>query len=247
MANIERRLAAIGRMHREAEVDPPPTRALEVQRVMTGIRRTLGTAPRNQRAALSVDELRSLLVSGDPGTLARDRDRALLLVGYYFAGRRSELVALDVEDLVEVAEGLRVSVRRSKTDQEGAGEVKGIPRKPNPEVCPVVALQGWLENAGIVEGPIWRRVTRWDTVGPERLSAQSVNLIIKRACRRAGIDPTRFAGHSLRSGFSTAAGLAQAPERAIMRQTGHRSERMLRKYIRPASVFVENAGAWVNL
>jgi integrase len=169
------------------------------------------------------------------------------LVGYYFAGRRSELVALDVEDLVEVAQGLRVSVRRSKTDQEGEGEVKGIPRKPNPEVCPVAALQDWLEAAGIAEGPIWRRVTRWDTVGTDRLSPQSVNLVIKRACRRAGIDPARYAGHSLRSGFSTAAGEARAPERAIMRQTGHRSERMVRRYIRPASVFHENAGAWVNL
>jgi integrase len=247
VATIERRLAAIGRMHREAGFDPPPNRALEVQKVMTGIRRTLGVAPRRQRTPLSPDELRRLLASVDPQTLAGDRDRALLLVGYYFAGRRSELVALDVEDLVEVADGLRITVRRSKTDQEGEGEVKGVPRKPDPAVCPVVALQGWLDAAGIAEGPIWRRVTRWDTPGSERLTAQSVNLIIKRACRRAGIDDARYAGHSLRSGFATAAGAAKAPERAIMRQTGHRSERMVRKYIRPASVFHENAGAWVNL
>jgi integrase len=247
VATIERRLAAIGRMHREAGFDPPPNRALEVQKVMTGIRRTLGVAPRRQRTPLSPDELRRLLASVDPATLAGDRDRALLLVGYYFAGRRSELVALDVEDLVEVADGLRITVRRSKTDQEGEGEVKGVPRKPDPAVCPVVALQGWLDAAGIAEGPIWRRVTRWDTPGSDRLTAQSVNLIIKRACRRAGIDDARYAGHSLRSGFATAAGAAKAPERAIMRQTGHRSERMVRKYIRPASVFHENAGAWVNL
>ena len=247
VATIERRLAAIGRMHREAGFDPPPNRALEVQKVMTGIRRTLGVAPRRQRTPLSPDELRQLLASVDPQTLAGDRDRALLLVGYYFAGRRSELVALDVEDLAEVADGLRITVRRSKTDQEGEGEVKGVPRKPDPAVCPVVALQGWLDAAGIAEGPIWRRVTRWDTPGGDRLTAQSVNLIIKRACRRAGIDDARYAGHSLRSGFATAAGAAKAPERAIMRQTGHRSERMVRKYIRPASVFHENAGAWVNL
>jgi integrase len=247
VATIERRLAAIGRMHREAGFDPPPNRALEVQKVMTGIRRTLGVAPRRQRTPLSPDELRRLLASVDPQTLAGERDRALLLVGYYFAGRRSELVALDVEDLVEVADGLRIMVRRSKTDQEGEGEVKGVPRKPDPAVCPVVALQGWMDAAGIAEGPIWRRVTRWDTPGGDRLSPQSVNLIIKRACRRAGIDDARYAGHSLRSGFATAAGAAKAPERAIMRQTGHRSERMVRKYIRPASVFHENAGAWVNL
>jgi integrase len=247
VATIGRRLAAIGRMHREAGFDPPPNRALEVQKVMTGIRRTLGVAPRRQRTPLSPDELRRLLASVDPQTLAGNRDRALLLVGYYFAGRRSELVALDVEDLIEVADGLRITVRRSKTDQEGEGEVKGVPRKPDPAVCPVVALQGWLEAAGIAEGPIWRPVTRWDTPGGDRLTPQSVNLIIKRACRRAGIDDARYAGHSLRSGFATAAGAAKAPERAIMRQTGHRSERMVRKYIRPASVFHENAGAWVNL
>ena len=247
VATIERRLAAIGRMHREAGYDPPPNRALEVQKVMSGIGRTLRVAPRRQRAPLSTEELRRLLAAADPDTLAGLRDRALLLVGYYFAGRRSELVSLDVEDLAEVADGIRVTLRRSKTDQEGEGEVTGIPRKPNPEVCPVACLRRWLEAAAIAEGPIWRRVTRWDTVGADRLSAQSVNLVVKRACRRAGIDPARYAGHSLRSGFSTAGGEARAPERAIMRQTGHRSERMVRKYIRPASVFVENAGAWVNL
>ena len=247
VATIQRKVAAIGRMHREAGIDPPPTRELAVQRAMQGIRRSLGVAPRGARKPLTTRELRRLLAAVPLDTLAGKRDRALLLIGFYSAGRRSEVVALDVADLEEDADGLRLTIRRSKTDQEGEGTLKGVPRKADADLCPVRTLAAWLVAAGITSGPIFRRFDRWGNLTADRLTDQSVALIVKRACTRAGVDPARYAGHSLRSGFATSAAAAQVAEASIMRQTGHRSALMVRRYVRHGSVFVDNAASYVNL
>ena len=245
-ATIQRRVSSISQAHQAAGHRPSPTADFLVRQVMRGIRRTLGTAPRNQKTPLSAAELRRLVATCPDGTLAGRRDRALLLVGDLGAFRRSELVALDAEDVAETDAGLRVLVRRSKTDQEAEGREKGIPRKADPEVCPARALRAWREAAGIEDGPLWRAVNRHDQVRPGRLSDRAVALVVKRACARAGLDPDRYAGHSLRAGFATAAAEAGAPERAIMRQGGWTSEAMVRRYIRMADLFRENAADYVN-
>ena len=245
-ATIQRRVSSISQAHQAAGHRPSPTADFLVRQVMRGIRRTLGTAPRSQKTPLSAADLRRLVATCPDETLAGRRDRALLLVGDLGAFRRSELVALDAEDVAETDAGLRVLVRRSKTDQEAEGQEKGIPRKADPEVCPARALRAWREAAGIEDGPLWRAVNRHDQVRPGRLSDRAVALVVKRACVRAGLDPDRYAGHSLRAGFATAAAEAGAPERAIMRQGGWTSEAMVRRYIRMADLFRENAADYVN-
>lgn len=249
VATIKRRVAAIGRMHREAGFDPPPTRDVIVQRVMTGIRRSLGVAPTNQREPLSAAEMRRLLeaLPYAAGDLRNLRDRALLLVGWYGACRRSELVAFDVEDLTETTDGLRIKIRRSKTDQEGVGRQIGLVRKADAELCPVRAAAAWITASRIAKGPVWRRFDRWGNLTADRLTDQSVALVVKRTCILAGIDPARYAGHSLRAGFATSAAAARVGEGSIRRQTGHRSRAMLDTYIRHGSVFVDNATASVDL
>jgi site-specific recombinase XerD len=180
-----------------------------------------------------------------PGGL---RDRALLVLGFAGGFRRSELVALDVADVVDRAEGLVVTLKRSNTDQEGAGREVGIPYGSHPETCPVRALRAWLAAAGIDDGALFRPVTRAGVVGAERLSAKAVALRVKVAVERAGVgDPSRYAGHSLRAGLVTAAAEAGVQERVIAEQTGHRSMAVLRRYIRSANMFQQNAAAEVGL
>ena len=239
-ATLQRRLASISQAHQVAGHETP-TRSAPVRTVWQGIVRTHGVAPA-QKAPLLVPELLALV-----GTCARDlqgvRDRALLLVGFGGAFRRSELVGLDVSDLAFGANGITVTVRRSKTDQAGAGRLVGIPRSASPESCPVRALRDWLKCAGLKDGPLFRSVNRHGTVLPGRLTAQAVALVVKRRAAAAGLDPAPFAGHSLRAGLATSAAAAGASERSIMKQTGHRSERVARRYIRAGSLFRENAAS----
>lgn len=195
LATIERRLAAVGRRHRDGGHDPPSTRDLVVQRAMARLRRGSDVTPRARRVALTPDELRLLLAHTDPVTLAGSRDRALLLIGARLVVHRAQLVALDVADVVETGRELRVSLRRPGSEQ--GAEVRIIRRLDDVAFCPVVALLDWLVAADIAEGAIWRRLTRSCTVGG-RLTPQSVNLIVKRACARAGLDPVRYSGDSLR-------------------------------------------------
>ena len=140
-----------------------------------------------------------------------------------------------------------MTVRRSKTDQEGAGQAVGVPRGKRAETCPVRALAAWLALAGIADGPIFRAVDKAHRVRPTRLSDRDVARIVKRAAERAGLDPARYAGHSLRAGLATAAAIAGAEERDIMRQTRHTSVAVARRYIRDGSLFRRNAAAAVGL
>jgi site-specific recombinase XerD len=243
-STLRRRLAAIAAAHRLAGHDSP-TRHATVRTVWSGIRRAHGTAQVGKTPALTAD-LRAM-VHALPDTVSGARDRALLLLGFAGAFRRSELVALDVADLQAVPEGFVVTIRTSKTDQEGAGRKIGIPHGRHAATCPVAAVQSWRELAGIAEGAVFRGVDRHGNVGDTRLSDRAVALVVKRAAAAAGLDPAQYAGHSLRAGLATSAAQAGVSERAIADQTGHRSLVILRRYIREGSLFRENAAAGVGL
>jgi integrase len=182
-----------------------------------------------------------------PETLIGVRDRAILLVGFAGAFRRSELVALNHDDVEFTRDGLVISIRRSKTDQEGAGRKIGIPYGSNPATCPVRSLQDWIECGDIKEGPLFRPINRHGQIAGRRLSGEAVAEIVKRYATKAGMNANQFAGHSLRSGLATSSAAAGASERAIMNQTGHRSVMTVRRYIRDGNLFRENAAAVVGL
>ncbi|MBJ7596517.1 MAG: integrase [Candidatus Dormiibacter spiritus] len=246
VATIEHRLAAISVAHQVAGHWPSPTSHPDVRTTMQGIRRTHGTA-QQRKVPLGTKELRRLMRVAGPTPLAEARDRALLLLGFAAALRRSELVSLDVRDLEDTENGLTIHLRRSKTDQEAAGEDRGIPFGQHPDTCPIRTLRQWLQVSGIADGPVFRGITRHGQLQVSRLSTDAVADIVKRACAAAGLDPSRYAGHSLRSGLATSSAEGEAPERSIMRQGGWRSERTMRKYIRPATIWKENAAAYCGL
>jgi len=243
-STITRRLASISVAHQTKGL-PSPTADPRVRAVSRGIRRTLGVAPREAAPAV-IGEIRRM-IAHLPRSTAGARDRALLLVGFASALRRSELVSLDVADLDQRDEGLVLHIRRSKTDQEAAGRLTALPRGRDPETCPVGALQRWLDLAEITDGAVFRSVDRHGNVSDQRLSDRAVSLIVKRAAEAAGLDPARYSGHSLRAGFATTAAANGASERAIANQTGHKSMDVLRRYVRHGSVFIDNAAAMVGL
>ena len=187
------------------------------------------------------------MVQNLPDTLQSRRDRALLLLGFAGAFRRSELVAIDLGDLEFNRDGLVVTVRRSKTDPEGQGRRVGIPFGSHLQTCPVRATQAWLEFLDVPSGPVFRPIDRHGHIGTSRLSDKAVALIVKRSAGAAGLPAADLAGHSLRAGLATSAAAAGVSERAIMAQTGHRSVATVRKYIREGSLFLENAAAKVGL
>ena len=243
-STIARRMAAISQAHQMAGY-PSPTADVRVRTVLGGIRRAKGVAPRVKKPVL-VEDLRAMLATL-PATLGGVRDRALLLVGFGGAFRRSELVALNWEDIEFATEGLAVTIRRSKTDPEGQGRRVGIPRGRQEETCPARALLAWRDVAGGDAGPVFRPVDRHGNLRTSRLSDRAVARIVKRALPAGRYDPAEYAGHSLRAGLATAAAMGGASERAIMRQTGHRSLTIVRRYIREGSLFRENAAAKTGL
>jgi integrase len=193
---------------------------------MYGIRREKGSAQTGKRPLLTED-LRQMVSVLRPDRIRDTRDRALALLGFAGAFRRSELVTLDVDDLELNRDGLIASIRRSKTDQERQGRQIGIPHGSSPETCPVRALLAWLDVLGSDAGPVFRRINRHSQIAGRRLTAQSVALVLKRMAEHAGLPPDEFAGHSLRS--------------------GHRSLATVRRYIRSGSRFLENAASKVGL
>jgi integrase len=243
-ATINRRLATIAVRHKQAGLASPAS-SPGVQEIMKGIRRSIRTA-QTEAAPAVVGEIRRM-VAHLPRDAAGTRDRAVLLVGFAGAMRRSELVALDVADLQSRDEGMVVTLGVTKTDQEGQGRRIALPYGSDPETCPVTALRAWMQMAGIDEGPVFRSVDRHSNVGTGRLDAKAVTLIIKRAAQRAGMDPAGYSGHSLRAGFVTTAAVNGASERAIAAQTGHRSMEVLRRYVRHATVFTDNAATMLGL
>jgi integrase len=243
-ATINRRLAAISVRHKQAGMASPASNA-GVLEVMKGIRRTIKTA-QTEAAPAVIGEIRRM-IAHLPGDIAGTRDRAVLLVGFAGALRRSELVAIDVEDLTARDEGIVITIHMSKTDQEGQGRRIAIPYGRDTETCPVAALRSWMALADIDHGALFRPVDRHGNIGPDRLGAKAVTAIVKRSVERAGLEPTPYSGHSLRAGFITTAAANGAPERAIANQSGHKSMEVLRKYVRHATVFADNAATTLGL
>jgi site-specific recombinase XerD len=244
VGTIQRRLNAIAEAHKAMGMDSP-TYAGIVRATLKGIRRTVGTAAAQKTPTLT-DDIRAMVDVTDAGIIGL-RDRALLLLGFAGAFRRSELVSLNVEDCTFSKDGLTLTLRRSKTDQDGAGRKIGIPYGANPETCPVRTVHGWMEIAAITSGPLFRSISRHGQVQPGRLSGIDVSRVVKKLAKRAGLDPAKYAGHSLRAGHATAAAIAGASERSIMNQTGHRSVQMVRRYIRDGSLFRENSAGKLGL
>jgi site-specific recombinase XerD len=244
VGSIQRRLNAIAEAHKATGSDSPMGAGI-VRATLKGIRRMLGIAP-TQKAATLIDDIRAM-VEATGADLMGARDRALILLGFAGAFRRSELVALDVADLVFSRDGLTVMLRRSKTDQEAQGRKIGVPYGSNPDTCPVRTLQTWLEQSAIAAGPVFRAVTRHGSLRPGALSPADVARIVKKLAQLAGLDPAKYAGHSLRAGHATSAAIAGASERSIMNQTGHRSVQMVRRYIRDGSLFRENSAGKLGL
>lgn len=248
VSTVERRVAAIAHEHNRNGAESPTGHA-GVREVLKGIRRVHGTA-REGKAALAVEALRAMVtpLARDGATLTEKRDRALLLVGFAGALRRSELVALTYLDVANVDEGIVLSVSRSKTDQTAEGREVGIARGEHVETCPVRALATWLDASGIRRGPLFRAIDRHGHMREKALSGYSVDLIVKARLRAAGIPkPETYAAHSLRSGHATAAAKGGAAERSIMRQGRWNSERTLRGYVRHGSLFAENSSAALGL
>jgi len=244
VGSIQRRLNAIAEAHKATGVDSP-TSAGMVRNTLKGIRRTMGTATVQKSAALT-DNIRSMVAAADTGLIGA-RDRALVLLGFAGAFRRSELVGLDREDCALSRDGLTIMLRRSKTDQDGQGRKVGIPYGSNPETCPARVFQDWVERGEVSSGPVFRSINRHGCVQSGRLSPVDVARIVKKLAYRAGLDAAKYAGHSLRAGHATSAAIAGASERSIMNQTGHRSVQMVRRYIRDGSLFRENSAGKLGL
>jgi site-specific recombinase XerD len=244
VSTIRRRLTTISQAHERAGY-PTPTRHPLVRDVLDGIKRELGVLQRGKTPLLLGDV--QAMVEDCDDAITGIRDRALLLLGFAGCFRRSEVAGLRVEDLTFVAEGVVVFLHRSKTDQMGEGVKKGIPYGDHAATCPVRAIQAWLDVLGVARGPVFRPITKSGKIGTKALTDRSVALIVKRHALAAGLDPRKYAGHSLRSGFATAAAIAGASERAIIQQGAWASEKMARRYIRDANLFRDNAAGQVGL
>ena len=243
---LNRRLTSINKAHRAAGHPAPALPdALLVAETLKGIRRVHGT-DQAAKQPLFTDDLRRM-VSALPAGLIGDRDRAILLLGFAGAFRRSELARLETADLRETNEGLLVRVARSKTDQEARGREVAIPYGSDPATCPVRACRAWLAAARLAAGPLFRRIDRHAHINARPLHKDSIGQIVKRAARAAGLDPQLYAGHSLRAGFCTQAYMNGAREFDIMRQTGHRSLETLRRYVRGRGLFRDNAATKLGL
>ncbi|MHA6729624.1 site-specific integrase [Devosia sp. A369] len=237
VASISRMLAALAKAHTAAGLNNP-CRSELVLATMRGIRRRLGMIQRQARPLLR-DDLFELL--DHLGERPKDvRDRAVLLLGWATAMRRSELASLHVEDLEFSGRGIMVTLRRSKTDQEGRGRQIAVPFGKTRH-CPVRALEGWLRLAEISSGPLFLSLNKHGHILPEPISGEAVSFMLKSRLTAAGYDPALFSGHSLRAGFVTAAAQAGAPSHKIRQTTGHRSEASLARYIRAVDLFDDPA------
>jgi site-specific recombinase XerD len=237
-STLGRRVAAIRYAHKLASV-ATPTDAEGVKATLRGVRRSVGAA--RVRKAPALAERLKAMVAASPDTLAGKRDRALILLGFAGALRRSELVALDLADIEETDAGLRVTIRQSKTDQDGEGATIAIAR--GAVACPVRALRAWLDAAGIEAGALFRSVNKAGAVASARLTDRSVANIVKAMAGSVGLDAGTFSGHSLRSGFLTSAASNGASIFKMMDVSRHKSVDTLRGYVRDAELFKDHAGA----
>jgi site-specific recombinase XerD len=258
LSTLQRRMAAISVAHRLIDA-PSPTTTETVRLAWAGLRRTQGPRTTVRKVEAVLTSTLAQLVAPLREDVAMDvRDRALLVVGFAGAFRRSELSALRLEDVAVTDDGLRIALRRSKTDQEGEGRAVGLPYGSHRATCPVRSWQAWVavlteltghdDTTGPLTGPAFRSMTKAGRSLKERaMTGEAVAEVIKRRAAAVGIDPTTVAGHSLRAGFITSAARAGVPDRTIMRQSGHKSPASLSVYVREGTLFQDNAAARVGL
>ena len=242
MSTIKRRLVSIGVIHKMKGHYLDTKHPIIVENLL-GIKRRKGTVQRGKKPIL-INELRKILDVIDQQKsedIKKLRDKTLILIGFSGGFRRNEIVSLDYEDLDFVYEGVKITVKRSKTDQFGQGSIKALPYFDNSVYCPVTTLKRWINISKISKGPIFRRFSKGSKLTNYRLTDQTIALIIKNYLNIAGIDSKNYSGHSLRSGFATSAAESGAEERSIMTMTGHKSTEMVRRYIKEANLFKNNA------
>jgi len=242
MSTLKRRLVSIGVIHKLKGQYLDTKHPIIIENIM-GIKRRKGSI-QNGKKPLLINNLKLIINVIDQEKnekIKKLRDRSIILVGFSGGFRRNEIVSLNYEDLDFVEEGLKINLRRSKTDQFGEGSVKGLPYFENSQYCPVVSLRKWIEISKINSGPLFRRFIKGSKLSDKRLSDQTVALLIKDYLKIAGIESRNYSGHSLRSGFATSAAKSGAEERSIMAMTGHKSTEMVRRYIKEANLFKNNA------
>jgi site-specific recombinase XerD len=242
MSTLKRRLVSIGVIHR-LKGHYLDTKHPSIIENMMGIKRRKGSIQKGKKPLL-INNLKLLINAIDEAKeeeIKKFRDRSIILIGFSGGFRRNEIVSLDYDDLDFVTEGLKINLKRSKTDQFGAGLIKGLPYFDNPQYCPVLSLQKWINISKINAGPLFRRFSKGSKLTGKRLTDQTVAHLIKKYLKLSGIESKNYSGHSLRSGFATSAAESGAEERSIMAMTGHKSTEMVRRYIKEANLFKNNA------
>jgi len=242
LSTIKRRLVSIGVIHKMKGHYLDTKHPIIIENLM-GIKRRKGMIQKGKKPILinNIKKIIDVINTQKIDDIKKLRDKSIILIGFSGGFRRNEIVSLDVEDLEFVFEGLKITVKRSKTDQFGEGMLKALPFFENKIYCPVTTVRRWLNISKIKEGPLFRRFIKGSKLSSNRLTDQSVALIIKQYLNYAGINSSNYSGHSLRSGFATSAAEAGAEERSIMAMTGHKSPEMVRRYIKEANLFKNNA------
>ncbi len=241
MSTLRRRLVSISIMHKLKGHYLDTKHPVIIENLM-GIKRRKGSIQKGKKPIL-INQLKAIInvINKEKiEEIKKARDKAIILVGFGGGFRRTELISIDYEDLEFVAEGVKIIIKRSKTDQFGEGMIKGLPYFTNETYCPVVHLKKWIKISNIKDGPIFRRFAKGCSLTSNRLTDQSVVLLIKSYLELAGIENKNYSGHSLRSGFATVSAESGADERSIMAMTGHKTTQMVRRYIREANIFKNN-------
>ena len=242
ISTLKRRLVSIGVIHKLKGHYLDTKHPSIIENIM-GIKRRKGSIQKSKKPLL-ISSLKSIINVIDEQKkeqIKNLRDRSIILIGFSGGFRRNEIVSLDYDDLDFVGEGLKINIKRSKTDQFGEGFTKALPYFNGSKYCPVVSLKNWLEISKINSGPVFRRFVKGSKLSENRLTDQTVALLIKEYVNLTGIDSKNYSGHSLRSGFATSAAESGVEERSIMAMTGHKSTEMVRRYIKEANLFKNNA------
>jgi site-specific recombinase XerD len=242
MSTLKRRLVSIGVIHKFKGHYLDTKHPSIIENIM-GIKRRKGSIQKGKKPLLIsyLKQIINVIDQFNNEEIKKFRDRSIILIGFSGGFRRNEIVSLDCDDLDFVTEGLKINLRRSKTDQFGEGAVKALPYFENSQYCPVLSLKKWIEVSNIKSGALFRRFSKGSKLMENRLTDQTVALLIKKYLKLAGIDSKNYSGHSLRSGFATSAAESGAEERSIMAMTGHKSTEMVRRYIKEADLFKNNA------
>ena len=242
MSTLRRRLVSIGVIHK-LKGHYLDTKHPSIIENILGIKRRKGSLQKGKKPLL-INVLKQVIDVIDQynhNEIKKFRDRSIILIGFSGGFRRNEIVSLDYDDIDFVNEGLKITLKRSKTDQFGEGSVKGLPYFDNFKYCPVKSIKKWIEISEITSKSLFRRLSKGSKLTENRLTDQSVALLLKKYLNLAGIDNKNYSGHSLRSGFATSAAESGAEERSIMAMTGHKSTEMVRRYIKEANLFRNNA------